>query len=84
MQVSIRVRVNTIKSFVFNTLVFLLVKPCYCNDRIYFIVIIDYVKSYNRMIKVSNNDLYRNVYKYVFFGTSIKEFKRVRGYEYYM
>lgn len=42
----------------------------------------DYVKSYNRMIKVSNNDLYRNVYKYVFFGTSIKEFKRVRGNEY--
>lgn len=36
------------------------------------------------MIKVSNNDLYRNVYKYGFFGTSIKEFKRVRGYEYYM
>lgn len=42
----------------------------------------DYVKSYNRMIKVSNNDLYRNVYKYVIFGTSIKEFKRVRGNEY--
>lgn len=34
------------------------------------------------MIKVSNNDLYRNVYKYVIFGTSIKEFKRVRGNEY--
>lgn len=28
---------------------------------------IDYVKLYNRMIKVLNNDLYRNVYKYGFF-----------------
>lgn len=29
---------------------------------------IDYVKLYNRMIKVLNNDLYRNVYEYVFLG----------------
>lgn len=43
---------------------------------------IDYVKLYNRMIKVLNNDLYRNVYKYVFFGILIKEFKCVRGNEY--